>query len=205
MPVPFLGRAIRRRHSAVDEERGGRVVARHIHKLPTEIVVYKAAQKEDNKYITFHGELSPYSNFHHSRFPVNNHMYHSSEQWIQFQKAMLFGDSLTANQILSCNTPYETKHLSYNINGFDIHQWGTDDYDICLDGITEKFLQDPLLLKMLKGTAQKTLVEASLNKQWGTGVQLGDPSVLKPKSWYGRGWMSEMLNTIHEKDIPTTN
>ena len=30
MPVPFLGRAIRRRHSAVDEERGGRVVARHI-------------------------------------------------------------------------------------------------------------------------------------------------------------------------------
>ena len=30
MPVPFLGRVIRHRHSAVDEERGGRVVARHI-------------------------------------------------------------------------------------------------------------------------------------------------------------------------------
>ena len=30
MPVPLLRRAIRRRHSAVDEERGGRVVARHI-------------------------------------------------------------------------------------------------------------------------------------------------------------------------------
>ena len=30
MPVPFLGRAIRRRHSAVDEEQGGRVVARHL-------------------------------------------------------------------------------------------------------------------------------------------------------------------------------
>ena len=30
MPVPLLGRAIRRRHSAVDEERGGRVVAQHI-------------------------------------------------------------------------------------------------------------------------------------------------------------------------------
>ena len=30
MPVPLLGRAIRRRHSAVDEERGGHVVARHI-------------------------------------------------------------------------------------------------------------------------------------------------------------------------------
>ena len=33
MPVAFLGRAIRRRHSAVDEERGGRVVARHIQEM----------------------------------------------------------------------------------------------------------------------------------------------------------------------------
>ena len=30
MPIPLLRRAIRRRHSAVDEERGGCVVARHI-------------------------------------------------------------------------------------------------------------------------------------------------------------------------------
>ena len=29
MPVPLLRWAIRRRHSAVDEKRGGRVVARH--------------------------------------------------------------------------------------------------------------------------------------------------------------------------------
>ena len=29
MPVPLLGQTIRRRHSAVDEERGGRVIARH--------------------------------------------------------------------------------------------------------------------------------------------------------------------------------
>ena len=33
MPVPLLRRAIRRRHSAVDEERGGRVVARHIYAM----------------------------------------------------------------------------------------------------------------------------------------------------------------------------
>ena len=33
MPVPLLRRAIRHRHSVVDEERGGHVVARHIEKL----------------------------------------------------------------------------------------------------------------------------------------------------------------------------
>ena len=37
MPVPLLGWAIRRRHSAVDEERGGRVVARHI--CETQIII----------------------------------------------------------------------------------------------------------------------------------------------------------------------
>ena len=35
MPDPVLRRAIRRRHSAVDEERGGRVVARHIPEVDT--------------------------------------------------------------------------------------------------------------------------------------------------------------------------
>ena len=33
MPVPLLGWAIRRKHSAVDEERGGRVVTRHIYNI----------------------------------------------------------------------------------------------------------------------------------------------------------------------------
>ena len=39
MPVPLLGRAIRRRHSAVDEERGGRIVARHISRSSLSIKV----------------------------------------------------------------------------------------------------------------------------------------------------------------------
>ena len=72
-----------------------------IDKLPSDIVAYKAAQKENNHYIAFHGELSHYSNFYHSKFTINNNTYHLAQQWIQFQKAMLFGDSLTANQILT--------------------------------------------------------------------------------------------------------
>ena len=76
-----------------------------IDKLSSDFAAYKAAQKENDHCIAFHGELSPYSNFHHSKFMINNNTYHSVEQWIQFQKAMLFGDSLTANQILACSTP----------------------------------------------------------------------------------------------------
>ena len=97
-----------------------------------------------------------------SEFIINNHTYHCLEQWIQFQKAMLFGDSFTANQILTCDTPFEAKQLGYNVNGFDAQKWRDDGYDICLDGIKEKFLQNPPLLQMLKTMKPKLLVEASM-------------------------------------------
>ena len=54
-------------------------------------------QKENTEYIAFHGEHSLWSNFHLSPFVLNGQQYHSAEQWIQYQKAMLFGDSHTAN------------------------------------------------------------------------------------------------------------
>ena len=93
-----------------------------IGKLSQALSGYKAAQKEDDHTIAFMEELSPYSNFHKSKFTINSHTYHSSKQWIQFQKAMLFGDSFTANQILTCDTPLEAKRLGYNVNGFDAHR-----------------------------------------------------------------------------------
>ena len=57
-----------------------------ISKLPTEVAAYKAAQCENENHLAFHGELSPYSNFHQSLFTINNHEYHSAEHWIQFQQ-----------------------------------------------------------------------------------------------------------------------
>ena len=118
---------------------------------------------------------------------------------------MLFGNSFTAKQILTCSTPYEAKCLEYQINGFDANRWHQDGYDLCLNGIREKFIQNPPLLKMLKATLPKKLVKASLDKQWGTSVQLRDPNVLKMEKWHGDGWMSTMLNTIHNLDVPDTN
>ena len=165
---------------------------------------YKAAQEEDEEFIAFQGELSPYSNFHCAKFIIDNHTYHSSEQWIQFKKAMLFGDMFTANQILTTSMPFEAKRLGYQINGFNPQRWKTDGYGSCLEGIKEKFLQNPPLLQMLKTTYPKTLVEATLDKQRGTCVHLRDPNVLKKEKWYGTGWMSSILSTIHDLDLPPT-
>ena len=40
-------------------------------KLPADLAAYKAAEKSNDTHLVFAGELSPYSNFHHSPFVVN--------------------------------------------------------------------------------------------------------------------------------------
>ena len=169
-----------------------------LHKLPMVLSGYKAAQKEDDQTIAFLGELSPY------KFKINNHTYHSSEQWIQYQKAMLFGDSFTANQILSCDTPLEAKQLGYSINGVHAQKWRDCSYDLCVDGLKEKFLQNPPLLQMLKTTSPRLVVEASVDRQWGTGVRIRNPHALKRELWSGNGWM-HMLSKIRDMESPMTN
>ena len=54
---------------------------------------------------------------------------------------------------------------------------------------------------MLKSTEPKVIVESSLDKLWGTGVQLRDQHALNPEKWHGTGWMSAMLSTVHNIDI----
>ena len=71
-------------------------------------------------------------------------------------------------------------------------------------GYQRKIPAEPRLLQMLKTTYPKTLVEATLDKQWGTGVRLRDPNVLNKEKWYGTGWMSSILSTIRDLDLPPT-
>ena len=147
-----------------------------LHKLPLELSAYKAAQKEDDKSIVFHGELSPYSNFHPAPFTVDGQKFLTAEHWIQYSKAMFFGDSLVANAILNCDTPYEAQRLSYQINGSDIQQWKDNGFDKCIVGVRAKFKQNPNLHNMLKTTSPKTLAEASTDRVWvqesACGIQM---------------------------------
>ena len=103
--------------------------------LPPDLAAYKAAEKSNDSHLVFSGDLSPYSNLHRSPFTLNGQIFHSAEQWIQYQKALTFGDSFTANQILQTGTPMECKRLSYKINGVDNEKWKNEGYEVCYDGV----------------------------------------------------------------------
>ena len=86
----------------------------------------------------------------------------------------MFGNSISANNILKADTPLQCKKLSYKIHGVDRERWRNDGYEVCYDGIREKFVQNTLLLQLLKTMAPKTLVEATMDRLWGTGITLRD-------------------------------
>ena len=167
--------------------------------LPPDLAAYKAAEKTNDTHLVFAGDLSPYSNFHYSQFEINSQQFHSAEQWIQYQKALMFGDSYTANRILLADTPMECKRLSYKINGVDREKWHSDGYEICFAGIREKFMQNQSLLQLLKTMSPKTSAEATIDKLWGTGIALWDSCALQADKWYSSGWLSRMLMTIRDE------
>ena len=88
---------------------GTRYTIDDLDRLPSDIATYKAAEKSNETHIVFSGELSPYSNFHPSSFVMDDQIYHSSEQYIQYQKALAFGDSYVVNKILKTDTAIECK------------------------------------------------------------------------------------------------
>ena len=170
----------------------------NIGELPTEIAAFKAAEKSNDSHTVFHGELSPYSNFHPGKFTLDDLVFPTAEHYIQYQKALLFGDSVTANSILKSVTALDAKRLSYRIVNFNRQQWVRDGYEICERGVRAKFEQNELLMNMLKTTRPKVVAESSLDRLWGTGLSLNDKDALNATKWNGEGWLSRMLMGIRD-------
>ena len=120
---------------------GTRCTIDDLDRLPSDIAAHKTAEKSNETHIIFSGELSPYCNFHPCSFVIDSQTYHSSEQYIQYQKALAFGDSYVANKILNTDTAIECKQLSYQISGVDMEHWKIEGYDICYEGIKQNFFR----------------------------------------------------------------
>ena len=78
-------------------------------------------------------------------FTIDRQKFKTSEHWIQFQKALLFNDSRTTNLILQPESPFKAKKLGYQINCFNMNRWKGKGYNLCFDGIKERFTQNPAL------------------------------------------------------------
>ena len=178
---------------------GKRFSLENLHDLPKELDVFKITSKSNNNTIGFFGELNPLSNFHPCKFEINGIQFHSSEQFIQYTKAMFFNDVDTSTKILASKTALESKNMSRNIRGYEESKWDECAKTLCHKGIAEKFRQNPRLMEALVNTGSKVLVESTGNKLWITGVPLHKAGCLDSTLWSGNGILGEILCEIHQE------
>ena len=168
-----------------------------LNQLPEELNVFKVTSRENENTVGFFGEINPLSNFHPSQFTHDGIQYISSEQLIQANKAKLFGDMETYNQILCCSSSLECKNLAKFIRNVDERKWEEVALSTCLPGIRSKLYQDTIAMDtLLYKTGSKRIVECASDKLWGNGVPLGDPDCLDPTKWTSQGIMGQILECI---------
>ena len=170
-----------------------------LHKLPGDINSFASSSRTDSNTVAFFGELNPFSNFHITLFECNAKSYHSSEQYIQEAKALHFKDLSTANNIMLAKTPLECKNLAKEISNYNHDEWKLHAKSVCKPGLTAKFKSDDILLKLLKSTGDKMLVESCRDQVWGTGILLRDRECLNREKWYAQGIIGEILMEIRSE------
>ena len=149
--------------------------------------------------LAFFGELNALSNFHKCEFEYTGITFHSSEQMIQYMKAIFFEDTASAEAILRCDTAVECKRLARNIKGYNNDTWTKCAREMCEGGIYQKFKQNEELADVLLSTKGLKLVESSKDKTWGTGIHLHDDRALVQDTWYYQGILGSILEEVRSE------
>lgn len=133
-------------------------------------------------------------------FEVDGIACKTAEHWMMAEKARLFNDEDSRQQIITSDTPAEAKKKGRLIRDFDPTTWDKEKFDIVVLGNFHKFSKNTQLASFLLDTGNKVIVEASpLDNIWGIGMAANDPSVLDPKRWKGENLLGYALMEVRDK------
>lgn len=125
--------------------------------------------------------------------------YRTAEHWMMAEKARLFKDEESLQQILQSNSPLEAKKLGRKVRNFQVEIWEQHAYTIVKTGNFHKFSQHPSLTAFLLSTGQQVLVEASPYDQiWGIGLSQEAPQAKQPSEWLGQNLLGFALMEVRD-------
>jgi ribA/ribD-fused uncharacterized protein len=147
------------------------------------------------KYLMFWGHRPPagdgtgkgcLSQWWPAPFTVDGVVYPTAEHFMMAGKALLFGDSEVAEQIVRVSHPGAAKALGRQVRGFYEDRWAGQRFGIVVTGNLAKFSQHPKLGQFLLATGDRVLVEASpQDRVWGIGLAADDERAASPHTWQG--------------------
>ena len=154
------------------------------------------------KIICFHNpdEMNGYlSNWYLSDFHVNSIRYSSMEQYMMYQKALLFNDMDIAGQILETSSVGKIKALGRSVKNYEDIIWNGMRQIIVYQGLLEKFQQNVELKDKLLATQNNILAECAVQDRiWGIGLSMKDERRLNVDEWQGQNLLGFSLMCVRE-------
>lgn len=157
---------------------------------------------ETDEYVFFWS--GPFSNWEPSTFymmlgrsPVQ---FNCAEQAMMFMKAQFFNDTETGKKILEAKSPKRQKELGRLVKNYDESDWVSVREYISQEFLLRKFFQNPKLLRLLRDTGNKHLVEASpYDAVWGIKMGIDKyPAILDRSNWKGLNLLGESLMQVRQ-------
>lgn len=168
----------------------------------------RVLQEEGAAMICFHNpdeENGYLSNWFESEFTVGGITFSSMEQYMMYEKAVLFKDQTTAEKILQTNDVAKIKALGRTVQNFDDEVWAKERERIVYHGVSEKFCQNPELSQKLEKTGEEIIAECAVKDRiWGIGLSMKDEDRLSIDKWRGQNLLGRILMRVRE-DIRNQN
>ncbi|MBQ8959928.1 MAG: NADAR family protein [Ruminococcus sp.] len=140
------------------------------------------------------------SQWYDCRFTVDGTEFHTAEQYMMAQKALLFGDKKIYAEIMAASDPGAYKDLGRRISGFDEKVWEQHRTEIVIAGNMAKFGQNEELRDYLLATEKSVLVEASpYDRIWGIGLSADTEGIEDPYIWKGSDLLGFCLMEVRDR------
>lgn len=153
--------------------------------------------------ICFHNPDEEYgwlSNWYPSPFEVGGIRFSSMEQYMMYEKAITFGDTVTAKKILLESDAASIKAYGRQVANYEEIFWNGVRQIVVYCGLLEKFSQNEDLRKKLKATGSEPLVECAVHDTiWGIGLSMRDPDRFNIQKWRGQNLLGFALMHVREQ------
>ena len=138
-----------------------------------------------------------FSNWAPTPFTVDGVSFSTAEQYIMYRKCLTFGDTATAEKLLSSDSPKEQKALGREAAGYIDSVWAGIRQTVAIRGLYAKFSQDAELKRLLLGTGDAVLVECTSNDRiWACGLDRDDDDRLSADRWKGQNILGFALMEV---------
>ncbi|MBR5975613.1 MAG: NADAR family protein [Clostridiales bacterium] len=157
-----------------------------------------------NEIIGFHREYEDngcFCNWYPAEFDYAGRHYLHSEQFMMYQKVMMFGQNALGDEIMRTADPEQCKILGREFfDGFDAALWKKTRFVVVKRGIRAKFAQNPSMMETLLATGNAILAECSpRDKDWGILLSTSDPEVQDITKWKGENLLGQVLMEVREE------